>query len=155
MKPTQNHNFQYITFRLARNLMGVDILDIREIVHFTKITKVHCAPRFVMGLMNLRGQILTILNIGVLLGIEKPGRTFGSHIIVFKHINVGFAVDQIGDMFDIDRDSVEPIPVNMDDRIQKYTDTIINLPDSIMLILNAGKILSCIRTEIQTDEDGL
>lgn len=147
MKPIQNNKFQYITFRLARNLMGVNILDIREIVRFTRITKVHCAPRFVMGLMNLRGQILTILDISVLLGIEKPGRDSGSHIIVFKHTNVGFAVDQIGDMFDIDTENVEAVPANIDARIQKYTDTIINLPDGVMLIINAEKIISCIKTE--------
>ncbi len=153
MKPTRNHNFQYITFRLARNHMGVDILDIREIVRCTKVTKVHHAPFFVMGLMNLRGQILTILDIGVLLGIEKPGRESGSHIIVFKHTNVGFAVDQIGDMFDIEKETVESVPVNIDSQIQKYTDTIINLPDGIMLIINAEKIISCIRTETPHSEE--
>ena len=147
MKPIQNNKFQYITFRLARNLMGVNILDIREIVRFTRITKVHFAPWFVMGLMNLRGQILTILDISVLLGIEKPGRDSGSHIIVFKHANVGFAVDQIGDMFDIDTENVEAVPANIDARIQKYTDTIINLPDGVMLIINAEKIISCVKTE--------
>jgi len=155
MKSTRNHNFQYITFRLARNLMGVDILDIREIVHCIRVTKVHRAPWFVMGLMNLRGQILTILDIGALLGMERPGRNSGSHVIVFKHTNVGFAVDQIGDVFDIETERIEAIPVNFAPRIQQYTDTIINLPDGVMMILNAEKIISCIRTEIRPSEEAL
>ena len=156
MKPTRNnHNFQYITFRLARNLIGIDILDIREIVPCIRVTKVHRAPWFVMGLMNLRGQILTLLDIGVLLGMEKPGRDSGSHIIVFKHTRVGFAVDQIGDVFSIDREKLESIPVNIDPRIQQYTDTIINRPEGVMMLLNAGKILSCVRTETRPSKEDL
>ena len=135
--------------------MGVNILDIREIVHCVRVTKVHRAPWFVMGLMNLRGQILTILDIGVLLGMEKPGRNSGSHVIVFKHTNVGFAVDQIGDVFDIEKERIEAIPVNIDPRIQKYTNHIINLSDGVMMILNAEKIISCIRTEIRASEEEL
>ncbi len=150
MNPTQNHNFQYITFRLAQTLMGVDILDIREIVPCNRVSRVHRAPGFVMGLVNLRGQILTILDIGVLLGFEKPGRDSGSHIIVFKHTRVGFAVDQIGDVFSIGRERIEPVPANISPGIQKYSDTVINLPEGVMILLKAGKIVSCVRTEARS-----
>jgi len=155
MKPVRNNDFQYITFRLARNMMGIDILDIREIVPCKRVTRVHHAPWFVMGLMNLRGQILTILDIGVLLGFEKPGKNSGSHIIVFKHINVGFAVDQIGDVFSIDKEKIESIPVNIDPQIQKYTGTIINLPEGLMIILNAARIITCAVTETRPSEENL
>jgi len=74
---------------------------------------------------------------------------------VFKHTNVGFAVDQIGDVFDIEKERIEAIPVNFAPRIQQYTDTIINLPDGVMMILNAEKIISCIRTETRPSEEAL
>ena len=155
MKPTQNHNFQYISFRLAHTFMGIDILDIREMVPCNRMSRVHCAPWFVMGLLNLRGQILTLLDISVLLGFEKPGRISGSHIIVFKQANVGFAVDQIGDVFTIDRERIESVPININPGIQKYADTVINLPAGIMILLNAGKIISCIRTEARSLKEDL
>lgn len=146
MTPGAKNNFQYITFRLAQSLMGVDILDIREIIPCTRITRVQCAPGFVTGLINLRGQILTILDISVLMGFEKTGQP-GSHIIVFKHRNVGFVVDQIGDLFDVERSRIESIPVNVDPKIKKYSDTIVNLDDNVLMIINAGKIIACNRTE--------
>jgi purine-binding chemotaxis protein CheW len=156
MKPTRNHNFQYISFRLAHTFMGIDILDIREIVPCNRVSRVHRAPWFVMGLLNLRGQILTLLDISVLLGFEQPGgRISGSHIIVFKHANVGFAVDQIGDVFSIDRERIESVPTNINPGIQKYADTIINLPEGVMILLNAGKILSCVRTEARSSKEDL
>jgi len=146
MIPTPNQNFQYITFSLAQTLMGVDILDIREIVPCHKISRVHRSPGVVMGLVNLRGQILTILNIGVLLGVEPPGRDSGSHIIVFKHTRVGFAVDQIGDVFSVGRERLEPVPANISAGIRKYSDTVINLSEGVLILIKAGEILSCLRT---------
>lgn len=137
-----NHSFQYVTFRLAHNLIGVNILDIREIVPYVRITQVQQAPEFVLGLMNLRGQILTILDIGVLLGLESRRIHSDTHIFIFKHRDVGFVVDQTGDVVGADQEHIESIPANIDPGIQKFLENIINLPDEILMILNAKKILS-------------
>ncbi|MDA8135321.1 MAG: chemotaxis protein CheW [Desulfobacteraceae bacterium] len=142
-----NQNFQYISFNLAHTLMGVDILDIREIVPSSRITRVQLAPWYVLGLVNLRGQILTILDIRVLLGLESPHQVSGGHVIVFKYANVGFAVDGIGDVSSIDREKIEPVPANATPGVQTYADAVINLHEGVMVILNAHKILSCARTE--------
>jgi purine-binding chemotaxis protein CheW len=146
MKPIRNQNFQYISFRLAHTLMGIDILDIREIVPCSRITRVQLAPRFVLGLVNLRGQILTILDIRVLLGLDSPDQVSDGHVIVFKHANVGFAVDQIGDVSSIDRGKIESVPANVTPGVQAYADAVISLQEGVMVILNAHKILSCART---------
>jgi len=145
MKP--NQNFQYISFKLSHTLMGIDILDIREIVPCSRITRVQLAPCFVLGLVNLRGQILTILDIRVLLGLEPPDTHFGSHVIVFKYANVGFAVDGIGDVSSIDREKIESVPANVTPGVQTYADAVLSLQEGVMVILNAHKILSCARTE--------
>ena len=144
MKP--NQNFQYISFKLSHTLMGIDILNIREIVPCSRITRIQLAPRFVLGLVNLRGQILTILDIRVLLGLEPPDTHSGSHVIVFKYANVGFAVDQIGDVSSIDREKIESVPTNVTPGVQTYADAVITLQKGVMVILNAHKILSCART---------
>ncbi|MBU1342305.1 MAG: chemotaxis protein CheW [Proteobacteria bacterium] len=142
-----HHKSQYVTFRLADNLIGINILDIREIVPYIKITQVQQTPAFVLGLINLRGQILTVLDIGVLLGLEKREAHSKSHIIIFKHKNVGFIVDQIGDVIGTDQKHMESIPANIDANIQKYMENIINLPDEILMILNAKKVLSYMQTK--------
>ncbi|MFH2061220.1 MAG: chemotaxis protein CheW [Pseudomonadota bacterium] len=137
-----NHNARYITFKLADNLIGIDILDIREIVPGVKITKVQQAPQVVQGLMNLRGRILTVLDIGVLLGLEKTRINKDNRVIVFKHKDVGFLVDQIGDVVAIDQQQIEPVPANIDIVIKRYLDHIIHLDDQIIMALNSQKILA-------------
>ncbi len=136
-----DHKFQYVTFRIAHNLIGINIKDIREIVPYIKITEIQQADEFVLGLINLRGQILTIFDVGVLLGLEKRVVHAESHIIVFKHKDVGFIVDQIGDVIGTDKKNIESIPANIEPAAKKYMESIINLPEEILMILDAEKVL--------------
>ncbi len=145
-----DHKSQYITFRLANNLIGVSILAVREIVPKFKITAVQKSPDFVLGLMNLRGQILTIFDVGVLLGFEKRRIHSDSHVIIFKHKNVGFIVDQIGDVVGAIDKNIESIPANIEPEIQKYMENIVNLPDEILMVMNAKKVLAYTQAQ---DED--
>lgn len=136
------HQSQCVTFRLGNSLLGINILDIREIISFSKITPVAQSPDFVSGLMNLRGQILTILDVGVLLDFERPPAKAGSHIIIFKHHDVGFLVDQIGDVVGMDARRIEALPANIEPGIHDYMESVINMPDKILMLLSAKKVLS-------------
>lgn len=137
-----NHQSQCVTFKLAHNLIGVNILDIREIVPCRRIARIAQAPEFVLGLMNLRGQILTVLDIGVLLGLDIRTVHEGSHVIIFKRNPVGFIVDKIGDVVGIDRDQVGAVPANIAPGIQDYMEGILTLPEDILMLLDAKRILS-------------
>lgn len=148
-----SHDFQCISFRLDDSLIGINILDIREIVPCRRVTRISNAPRFVLGLMNLRGQILTVLDVGILLGLEKRKVRETSHVIIFKQKNVGFVVDRIGDVIGIRQADIERVPANIDPVVQEYTDHVVNLPDGILMLLNAQKLLSkTLRITAQTKE---
>lgn len=140
MKET-DHISRYITFKLADNLLAVNILDIREIVSIVEITEVQHAPDIVLGLINLRGQILTVLDVRLLLSFESVPNRNGSHIIIFKHHNVGFVVDEIGDMISAKSDQREDIPVNIDPKIKSYMEHVIQNQSDLIMTVNAAKIL--------------
>lgn len=145
-----DHKSQYVSFRLDHTLAGMNILDIREIVPYVKVAAVQQAPEFVLGLMNLRGQILTVLDIGILLGLDRRTIHPETHIVIFKHKAVGFVVDQIGDVINADQKSIESTPANIAANIQKYMDHIIHLPNGVLIILNADKVLSIPQTINET-----
>ncbi len=148
-----DHKSQYITFRLANNLIGVSILAVREIVPKFKITQVQKSPDFVLGLMNLRGQILTVFDVGVLLGFEKRQIHSDSHVILFKNKDVGFIVDQIGDVVGANDKNIESIPANIEPEIQKYMESIVNLPDEILMVMNAKKVLAYTQAQDKDTKD--
>ncbi len=150
-----SHILRYITFRLADSLAGINILDVREIVPETRITRVQQAPEVVMGLANLRGQTLTILDLGIMLGLEPVIPGPHSHIIIFKHQDVGFMVDRIGDVISIGPDQIEPVPANFNTPIRQYTDHVIRKDEDLIMVLDANKLLGHTPGDGQKLEDSI
>ena len=79
------------------NLMGIDILKVREINRSLDITPVQYGPEHVRGLVNLRGQTITVFDLGTRLGLSPRQLSSNSHSIILKQDAVGFLVDHIGD----------------------------------------------------------
>lgn len=132
---------QFISFRVEHFLFGIDIRQVREINQLLEITPVQQAPPHIRGLVNLRGQIVTIFDIAVKLGLG--GRTIGpdTHNIVFKHENAGFLADEIGDVMNIERSAIDVPPVNMSSSMSRYVEGVVRLENELFLILSPGKIL--------------
>jgi len=123
---------QYSTFRLGDRLFGLDLMMIREINRILDITPVPHANSHIRGLINLRGQIVTILDLGVRLGLERQEILDTSHNIILKTTAelasvkhegaqpyttsndlVGFLVDAIGDVVEADESTIEPPSANV------------------------------------------
>lgn len=132
---------QFISFRIENFLFGIDIRQVREINQLLDITPVQQAPDYILGLVNLRGQIVTIFDIAVKLGL--PERSIGpdTHNIVFKNEDAGFLADEIGDVMDIEREAIEVPPVNMSGKMGRYVEGVVRLDSELFLILSPGKIL--------------
>lgn len=139
---TADPTVQYVSFRLNHTLMGIDILDIREIVPMTRMTKVQKSPDYIAGLINLRGRILTVLDVGVLLGWNPSMIHGNTHVMVFKHRDAGFLVDETGDVVLPSAHDREPVPANLGSRMQQYVKTVVAMPGEVMVVLDAGRILS-------------
>ena len=159
-------NRQFITFYLGEDLFGLDILLVREINRNMDITKVDRAPEYVRGLMNLRGQIVTVLDLGVRLDIGA--RTIGheSSCIVLKtraelerHNDaaepdegatadlVGLLVDRIGEVVAVDSGDIDPPPAHAGGVKGKYLDGVVKLDARLLITLDTHEVLS-IREEI-------
>ncbi|MCG8566920.1 MAG: chemotaxis protein CheW [Desulfobacterales bacterium] len=141
MIPAQDHQNQIVSFRLKDTPMGVPILDIREILPMIPLTPVQMAQPHIAGLVNLRGRILTILDMAVLLGMEPVTPTALTHMVVFKHHDAGFWVDEIGDVITPETKSIAPIPANMGAELQAGSRHMIKLPREVVVVLEPEKIL--------------
>ena len=75
---------QYATFRLDDHLFGIDVLLVREINQYMVITPVPLAVPSIRGLINLRGQIVTVVDLGVLIGLEPRNIGKETHSLVLK-----------------------------------------------------------------------
>jgi purine-binding chemotaxis protein CheW len=146
---------------MNNSCFAIDVLLVREINRNFEITEVDPAPDFVMGLMNLRGQIVAVTDLGIRLGIPKReltrtsccivlktnhelGRMIDEGLIAEKTSNdmVGLIVDKIGDMIAVDESRINPPPANMGEVDEKYLSGVVTLETELVTLLNISKILT-------------
>lgn len=103
------------TFYVGNALCGMDILKIQEINKLMEMTKVPQAPDYMLGILNLRGQIVTIIDLGQKLGLGSAELSGESRNIIINAPgeHVGLLVSRISDVVMVDPDKIEPAPANM------------------------------------------
>jgi len=144
---------QFATFYLGESLFGLPVSVIREINRILDITPVDRAPEFVRGLMNLRGQIVTVLDPGVRLGLEERGIVKSAKIIILKTASeagadgltrdsVGLFVDRIGDMVTAESGQIEPPPANVGGVDAANVEGIISLQNQLLVLLKLKELVA-------------
>ncbi|MCD6301349.1 MAG: purine-binding chemotaxis protein CheW [Staphylothermus sp.] len=146
---------QYIIFKLGENIYGINIQYVREVVEPKKITKLPKAPYYVEGIMDLRGKLITLVNLSRILNIEEGSSTNKRKVLIMNtgSINVGEQKTETGLIVDhvlgvLRANSVESekntVPSEVVDRVIRHQ-------DKLILILDARKILELIGSEINMD----
>jgi len=137
----RNNMKQFVTFQIGDHLLGIDILRVREINRVLDITPVQHCPPYMRGLINLRGQIVTIFDLGVRLGLGPRKLTERSHNIILKPDTVGLLADSIGDVVETREEDIEPPPANAGEIEGKFIEGVLKLETDLLVILSAGKLL--------------
>ncbi len=132
---------QIVTFRVDECLVGLDILEVREINRFLDITPVQHAPEYVLGLMNLRGQMVTVFDLGVRLGLPSRGFSPESYNVILKNEPVGLLVDAVGEVVQAEDHEIEAPPANLHDIEGEFIAGVLKLADEVLVILSAEKLL--------------
>ena len=132
---------QYCTFYLDKYFFGVEVEKIQEILRFQAITPLPQAPHTVRGLINLRGQIVTAIDLRRLL--EFPDRANDALpvnvILRTEDGNVSLLVDEIGDVQEVGEESFEGIPETLQGIGRELVRGVHKIKDRLLLILDAEK----------------
>lgn len=133
------------TFYAGEALCGMDILKIQEINKLLEMTPVPQAPEYVRGILNLRGQIVTVIDLCRKLGLPsvEVDKEESRNIIVHSgNEYVGMLVERISDVVRADTDAVQPPPANIGGVQGKYFEGVYKTDDSLIGILNAEEVLT-------------
>lgn len=107
---------KYMTFQLAREEYGLEILKVREIIGLMEITRVPRTREFVRGVINLRGKVIPVVDLRLKFGMERIEATDQTVIIVVqcvvdgRPLTMGLLVDQVLEVLSIDGSKIEPAP---------------------------------------------
>lgn len=132
------------TFYLGDACFGIDILDLQEINKLISTTRVPLAPGFVAGILNLRGQIITVIDVAIRLGLSRnPVAGRQKNIIVrFQDESIGLLVDHVGDVIHIPSDRIEKSPANIGGELGQFISGIVNCDNGLIRILNLAEMLT-------------
>ncbi|HJQ06417.1 MAG TPA: chemotaxis protein CheW [Nocardioides sp.] len=132
---------QYCTFWVEGLFFGVSVAEVQEVLRTQPMTPVPRAAEAVTGLINLRGQIVTAVDLRVRLGLPpRDPDTLPMNVIVRSRGEVvSILVDDIGDVIDTAGIEPEPVPSNMPFQLQEVVSGVRPLADTILLVLDADR----------------
>ena len=132
--PSQ-HEIQMVTFMLGREEYAVDVMDVREILDMTDITKVANSPSHVQGVIDLRGDIVPIISLRKQFGLpESKGDTFNCIAVMdFSGQLTGFLIDEVSDVIRVARSEILP-PLEVTS--QPWIQGIISMEKRLVVVMN-------------------
>ena len=130
---------QYCTFWVDGLFFGVAVCDVQEVLRYHEMTPVPRAPEAVFGLINLRGQIVTAIDLRHRLGLsERPAGQLPMNVVTrSRNEVVSLLVDDIGDVIDTAGAAIEPVPPTLPATVRDVVTGVIPLPEAILLVLDA------------------
>ncbi len=140
---------KYMTFKLAAEVYGLEILRVREIIGLMEITRMPRTPEFVRGVINLRGKVIPVVDLRLKFGMPRTERTDQTVIIVVQRqvgaddLTMGVLVDEVLEVLSIDAAQIEPTPSFGADAVD--TSFILGIgkaADRVIFLLEIGRVLS-------------
>lgn len=134
---------QYATFYIDGMFYGVEVLRVQEILRPQRMTRVPRAPGLVQGLINLRGQIVTAIDMRRRLQLTEraAGQTSMNLVVRGEGRAVSLLVDEIGDVIEVNNETLEAPPPNFTDEQRRVITGIHKLDGSLLLVLDVDRIL--------------
>ena len=141
----------FMTVKLGEYLFGMDVSVVREVNRSVDMPPVALAPELIRGLMNLRGQIITVLDPAIRLSLGPCKITNTTRCVVLKTKTegsylglrdiTGVLVDSVGDIVNVEPDEIETTPPNVGDINDQFIESVVKLDKDLLIVLNMSKIL--------------
>lgn len=141
---TMSHKRQVCTFYLDGLLFGVEVQGVQEVIRYLEMTRVPRAPEVVEGLINLRGQIVTAIDMrGRLQLAPRPEGQLPMNVVVRGDEGaVSLLVDEIGDVLEVDEDLFERPPETLQGAAREMIQGAYKLKDQLLLILDIERAIN-------------
>ena len=138
---------QILTFRLGEETYGLDILRVKEIRGWSPVTRVPQSPPQVLGVLNLRGAIVPIIDLRLRFAMSSAEFTPVTVIIVISvrtadgSRECGLVVDAVSDVVDLDEDAMRPAPQLAGSASADYIECLATFENGMLILLNADELV--------------
>ncbi len=133
----------FVTMTIAGQLFGIPVLQVQDVLGPQRITRVPLAPPEVLGSLNLRGRIVTAIDVRTRLGLPMRPENIRSMSVVVDHGGELYSliVDKVGEVMSLPATDYEKNPATLDPRWQEVSDGVYRLKDQLLVVLDVAQVL--------------
>lgn len=137
-------HFQCVTFRLADEVYGINVMLVQEVLRWTEIAPVPGAPDYVLGIINLRGNVVTVIDTRLRLGLPPREPDDSSRIVIIEAERqvVGILVDSVAEVMDLNSSEIDSAPNVGNDESSKYIQGVASRDGSLLILIDLNKLLT-------------
>ena len=140
---------EFVTFTIADQLFGIPVLKVQDVLSFCQLTRIPLAPAEITGSLNLRGRVVTALDVRLRLGL--PPRPEGSESMSIVAESDGelysLIVDSVGEVLALSQNALEPNLPTLDPKFRAFSDGIYRLDGKLLVVLDVSRLLDYERSD--------
>jgi purine-binding chemotaxis protein CheW len=139
-----NAVLRWVTFRLDREKYCVNVMQVQEVLRITEIAPVPGAPGYVIGIINLRGNVVTVVDTRKRFGLAPKELDDASRIVIIE-VNgnvIGMLVDSVADVVDLRKSEIESAPNVGTEESSKYIQGVASREGELLIVIDLNKFLS-------------
>jgi purine-binding chemotaxis protein CheW len=141
---TKDPLIQWVTFRLDNETYGVNVMMVQEVLRMTEIAPVPGAPDYVLGIINLRGNVVTVIDTRKRFGLtpREPDDSTRIVIIEIDKQVIGILVDSVAEVVDLHMSEIETAPNVGNDESSKFIQGVSSREEELLILVDLNKLLS-------------
>ena len=135
---------QWVTFQLEEETYGINVMQVREVLRYTEIAPVPGAPDYVLGIINLRGNVVTVIDTRSRFGLMEGEITDNTRIIVIESERqvIGILVDSVAEVVYLRSSEIDTTPSVGTDESSKFIQGVSNRDGKLLILVDLNKLLS-------------
>ncbi len=134
---------QWVTFRLGEESYGINVIQVQEVLRITEIAPVPGSPDFVTGIINLRGNVVTVINTRKRFNLPDVEPSDSARIVIIESGDdvIGMMVDSVAEVVELRQSQVESSP-NVNNKTGEFIDGVVNNNGQLLILINITKLIS-------------
>jgi len=135
---------QCVTFRLDDETYGINVMLVQEVLRVTDIAPVPGAPGYVVGIINLRGNVVTVIDTRMRFGLSPNEMNDSTRIVIIESEKqtVGIIVDSVSEVVDIYSNEIETAPSVGNDETARYIEGVVSRGEELLILIDLNKLLT-------------
>ncbi len=135
---------QWVTFKLETETYGINVMQVQEVLRYTEIAPVPGAPMYVLGIINLRGNVVTVIDTRSRFGLESTEVTDNTRIVIIEAEKqvIGIMVDSVAEVVYLKASEIDVAPNVGNDESAKFIQGVSNRDGELLILVDLNKLLS-------------